>query len=64
MESAMIDSERCVGKKGSWFHHQRKSSGDWGNPLEGTRRRHPIMDMHGLGILSMTGLSRDAVAGS
>ena len=39
IESVMIESGRFVGKKGSWFHLQRKSSGDWGNPMDGTRRR-------------------------
>ena len=64
IESLMIESGRFVGKKGSWFHLQRKSSGDWGNPLDGTRRRRPILGMYGLGILSMIGHSKEAVAGS
>ena len=58
IESVMIESGRFVGKKGSWFLLQRKSSGDWGNPQDGTRRRHPILGMYGLGILSMTGTQR------
>lgn len=64
VKSAMIGSDRFGDKKGFWFHLQRKSNGNWGNPLDGTHRRPPILDMHGLGILSMTGLSREAVAGS
>ena len=64
IESVVIESGRFVGKKGSWFLLQRESSGDWGIPRDGTRRRHPILDMYGLGILSMTGLSKEAVAGS
>ena len=64
IESVMNESGRFVGKKGSWFHLQRKSSGDWGNPLDGTRRKHPIPGMYGLGILFMIGHSKEAVAGS
>ena len=64
IESVMIESGRFVGKKGSWFHLQRKSSGDWCNPLEGSRRKHPIQGMYVIEILSMTGNSKEAVAGS
>ena len=64
IKSAMIESDRFGDKKGSWFHLQRKSSGDWGNPLGDTCKRPPILDMYGLGISSMSGLSKEAVAGS
>ena len=56
IKSAMIESDRFGDKKGSWFHLQRKSSGDWGNLLCSTRRRPPILNMYGL--------SREAVTGS
>jgi hypothetical protein len=60
----MIESDRFADKKDLWFRLQRKSSGDWGNPQAGTHRRPLILNMYGLGILSMTGLSKEAVAGS
>ena len=62
LESVIIESGRFVGKKGSWFHLQRKSSGDWGNPLDGTRRRRPILGMYRLGILFKIGHSKEAIA--
>ena len=52
------------GKRDSKSHLLRKSGDDWGNRLESTLRRRLIQGMYGLGILSMTGLSRVAVAGS
>lgn len=64
IESVMIELGRFVGEKGSWFHFLGKRSGDWGNPLDGTRRKHPVLGMYGLGVLYLSGHSKEAVAGS
>jgi len=64
LESAMTVSGSFDGKRDSKSHLLRKSSDDWGNRLESTLRRGLIQRMYGLGILSMAGLSRVAVAGS
>ena len=57
-------SDRFVVKKGSWLYLLRKCSGDGGNPMEGTRRRHPMLVMYGLGFLFRTIHSNEAVARS
>ena len=64
LESAMTVSGSFDYRRDSRSLLLRKSSDDRGNPLDGTRRSHPIQGMYGRGILSMTGNSKEAVARS